>query len=511
MTVRLPLWPALALLLAAAAPAQAAVFQVNQLNDRPDADLTDHVCDTDLTTPDRQCSLRAAIQEANQTPGPVVDQIDLAPFGNNSSGSFTYELTIQGAGEDDAATGDLDIKTPVEISSDLLGGSFNTTFIDAKKLKDRIFDVKPGGSLDLRRVSLLSGRTAKGESDPGTPGVVTGGCIRSEDTVLLRDVFLFRCQSDFDGGALSVIAGTADIAASVFSTNKAKGAGGGLLLKTGSSGTLVNSTAGANKAGSGGAIAAFGDLALTGVTIDGNGAKLGGGIAVLGPGTVTIDGSTIAQNGKSNLDTTQSTGSVAVSSSIVWGAKTDCVGPVTSAGGNLEGATACGFASTNDQQSQDPQLAPLNFYGGLVPTRTLASTSPAIDHGLDGGSVCTNTDARGRLRAQVLTPGVALTDSGSSEFSGQPLNGLTITSSPVTRATVGVAYSYAVSDRGVCRTFALLVAPSGMSIDTDTGLITWTPTGGQTGQQDVTVQATDVASVTPLLQSFTIQVSAAAP
>jgi hypothetical protein len=62
----------------AAAPSigAAAVFDVNSLNDDPDADVTDGACDTDLATPFLQCSLRAAIEQSNATAG--ADEIHFA-------------------------------------------------------------------------------------------------------------------------------------------------------------------------------------------------------------------------------------------------------------------------------------------------------------------------------------------------------------------------------------------------------------------------------------------------
>ncbi|HHT9123297.1 MAG TPA: hypothetical protein ACFYEF_10560 [Candidatus Wunengus sp. YC63] len=44
-------------------------FEVNVTGDEPDADLTDGVCDVDLSTDGNQCTLRAAIQEANKREG----------------------------------------------------------------------------------------------------------------------------------------------------------------------------------------------------------------------------------------------------------------------------------------------------------------------------------------------------------------------------------------------------------------------------------------------------------
>lgn len=46
-------------------PAEASVFTVDRVTDEPDADTSDGVCDVDLMTGDLECSLRAAIQQAN--------------------------------------------------------------------------------------------------------------------------------------------------------------------------------------------------------------------------------------------------------------------------------------------------------------------------------------------------------------------------------------------------------------------------------------------------------------
>jgi hypothetical protein len=89
-----------------------------------------------------------------------------------------------------------------------------------------------------------------------------------------------------------------------------------------------------------------------------------------------------------------------------------------------------------------------------------------------------------------------------------------ITSAPVTTATVGQAYSYDVNatdpDAGDTLTFSLDVAPAGMTIDAGTGVISWTPAAGQEGPNNVTVRATD--SGTPAMfatQSFQITVAPA--
>jgi subtilisin family serine protease len=84
-----------------------------------------------------------------------------------------------------------------------------------------------------------------------------------------------------------------------------------------------------------------------------------------------------------------------------------------------------------------------------------------------------------------------------------------ITSSPVTIAVQGQPYTYDVvaddPDEGDELTFRLNMAPAGMAIDAQTGLITWTPTAAQVGGQEVMVVVEDQVGLSSS-QSFTITV-----
>lgn len=91
----------LALSLLGAPPAWAATFQVDTRADTVDANIGDGSC----ADANGDCSLRAAVQEANADGG--ADTIML--------GSARYTLTLAGAGEDAAATGDLDVTSPITI------------------------------------------------------------------------------------------------------------------------------------------------------------------------------------------------------------------------------------------------------------------------------------------------------------------------------------------------------------------------------------------------------------
>jgi hypothetical protein len=89
-----------------------------------------------------------------------------------------------------------------------------------------------------------------------------------------------------------------------------------------------------------------------------------------------------------------------------------------------------------------------------------------------------------------------------------------ITSTTVTTATVGVPYKYDVDatdpDTDDTLTFSLDTVPYGMSIDSATGVIDWTPGSGQEGDNPVIVRVTDVGLLFDT-QSFTITVSPPPP
>jgi hypothetical protein len=84
----------------------------------------------------------------------------------------------------------------------------------------------------------------------------------------------------------------------------------------------------------------------------------------------------------------------------------------------------------------------------------------------------------------------------------------TITSTAVANAIVNQQYQYDVNATGDNPiAFSLTQKPTGMSINSSSGLITWTPTSGQVGPHEVTVVATnDTGSDTQL---FTVTVNAA--
>lgn len=88
--------------------------------------------------------------------------------------------------------------------------------------------------------------------------------------------------------------------------------------------------------------------------------------------------------------------------------------------------------------------------------------------------------------------------------------GPVFTSTASTSALTGSTYTYQATASGNPQpTFSLVTAPTGMTIDAGTGLISWAPTVAQAGPNSVTVRATNV--VGSVDQSFSVSVLTPAP
>jgi predicted outer membrane repeat protein len=235
------------------------------------------------------CTLRAAIQLANETP--ESDEIVLSPL--------TYEITLKGA-DDTAAAGDLDIRTPIVIRVNGAGAT-----IDGKGL-DRVFDlVLPESDLTLTNVTIRGGSglvpEAIGSCSNGSGGAI---CVRSGAKATLIDVDVLSSTGQNGGGAFVV--GELDVTRGTWNGNTAESVGAGIAVTAGASATLTDVTMSKNVAkGIGGAITVFGtgaQLTLTrsligaAASADANSAEQGGGIALFNDGTAVMENSTISGN-----------------------------------------------------------------------------------------------------------------------------------------------------------------------------------------------------------------------
>lgn len=268
--------------------ASAAEFTVNSTRDDVDANSADGFCETAIAN---ECTLRAAIQQANALPG--LDTV-MVPAG-------TYLLTRGGRGEDLAAEGDLDIKDGIVI----LGHSKADTIIDGQK-NDRIFEVVGLFDVKLSGLRLING-DAKGEAG-GAIRLSTQRLSGSNDPRIpnfeLYESTIENCVTTGGGGAISASNyGNILISASVI-TNNSGGINGGAIFSSLSIGTLTinnKSEITNNRAGLGGGVFADGAIEIHDAFIARNAAEYSGG------GIYAMQGVTINGEPATDLTITYST------------------------------------------------------------------------------------------------------------------------------------------------------------------------------------------------------------
>jgi hypothetical protein len=128
------------------AEGQTLEMQVNVTNDAPDVQPGDGVCDSDASQSGSQCSLRAAVMEANailaQDPGATI--IIRLPAGTFQL-TIPADATIEGGNEDPDAVGDLDILAGQGAEVRIVGAGAGATIIQGGSgFDDRIFEVNNG-------------------------------------------------------------------------------------------------------------------------------------------------------------------------------------------------------------------------------------------------------------------------------------------------------------------------------------------------------------------------------
>jgi len=419
-------------------PAHGATFMVDATQDQRDADLGDDLCNNGTN----DCTLRAAVQQANATEGPDVILVEPGLYVLN-----------EGRGEDAARSGDLDVSGDVLIANqdcypETRACSLETqaNVVISANGKGRVFEVLDG-TLELRGVTITSGDASAEPTCSGNGGAicsfaaaglvvrdsilqnntaVSGGAVfgRGEfHRVIVRDN-----QASARGGGLGVShSAAAALARSRISQcsltgNKATGGGGAIAVGDGAELVIERTAIGAgNEAGSetresdGGGLLVRDDATIVTVensTFSGNKATGGGGGVHFGGGTLALHHATIAGNTAG-----ESGGGLASASSghpptlvntllaenlVGTSTASDCAGPVRSEGNNLVAVTT-GCAPTcnegveqawcpGDELSQAAGLGELTSAG----VRPLLDESPALDAG--NQEQCAQTDQRGVAR-----------------------------------------------------------------------------------------------------------------
>ncbi|CAG0937010.1 hypothetical protein TFLX_05913 [Thermoflexales bacterium] len=204
-------------------------FTVDSVLDQIDDDISDGVCHSAAN----QCTLRAAIMQANVIPGPGVTII--LPSG-------TYTLTRPPAGANGADNGDLNLASPASGNPviSIVGAGAASTLIDANKI-DRVL------SVGLSRRATISGVTIRNGFRQGAQG----GGVSNSGLLTITDCVIEGNQTDTAGGGI-YSPGTLNITRSTLRANVAY-LGGGLHLRGDT--TIRDSSFYGNAAGSGGGIA----------------------------------------------------------------------------------------------------------------------------------------------------------------------------------------------------------------------------------------------------------------
>jgi hypothetical protein len=382
----------------AAAPPR---FTVTSALDAPDAKLGDGVCATSSGT----CTLRAAVQEADNTSGSTV----LVPAGR-------YRLSIPTVPAEefpgstlaiDGAAGDLDVNKEMTIR----GAGAGRTIIDGAGL-DRVFAIGNRGSGHLSDMTVTGGDPSHLGSNQG---IALGGAIFNGGALTLDRMALVGNRADGGGGMFSIPNTHPVIRDTLIAGNRAY-SGGGLRLDSGA--TIINSTITGNTL-----------LALPptsdalprrpfptafSLAVD-EGTGWGGGIDNRGGGDVVIVNSTITNNhaikggggvaagqGYAPVDPAVALGVMTLQNTIVAG-NSSAAGPagchikdqvIRSLGHNLASDGSCFLTAAGDHANTNPKLGRLAANGGPTQTQALLVGSPAIRAAVG----CPNHDQRGVAR-----------------------------------------------------------------------------------------------------------------
>ena len=334
-----------------------------------------------------------------QAADPVTNTNDSGP------GSLRNALDTAVSGDTiDVPAGTYRLSSELTVSDSNLtidGAEANSTMITGQGAV-RVLHVNATGLVTLRDLTISSGRVTgngAGILHDGTGGLVL-------DQVAVTD------------NVANPPAGTAS-------------GGGGLYHGVaGASLTVLDSTIARNTATIGGTAGGGGGIHVNGVnatitntTISGNQLNVAGSATSSGgagyyadDGGGSINNVTIAQNTAPGLPgggifNRALVGGVVLSNTIVANNSSNCSGPITSNGNNLENTNTCNLTGGGDLPSTPAPLAALADNGGPTPTHRLPPESPAIEAGDDG--TCEGADQRGVSRPQGND-----CDIGAYEFDG---------------------------------------------------------------------------------------------
>jgi hypothetical protein len=376
-------------------------FTVNLTTDQHDANLADGVCDIGAGT--GQCSLRAAVEQANN-----LTSDDRVLF--NLPANSTITLTIGNGGEiviaDNGTLG-------------IVGTGANNLTINGGTGTNRIFSTELSitGAVTISGLTLTGGNGTGARPDSnGYGGAIYGNSLTLDGVHVTGNSVTQR------GGGINFSGGTNRVTNSTFSANSAGDCAG--FNFNGGTITIINSSITGNTATNfGGGFCGYGGGTLRNITITNNTANMGGGFYYFPFRSALNFGNTIVAG---NNATSGNAPEI-----YFYG------GAVISGGGNLVGDSAGDSANTGfsiyyqptDILDTNPQLDILRYNGGPTPTHALLPGSPAIDKGLNALAVDPSSgnalvfDQRGVNFPRIRDgngDGTAIVDIGAFEFLLRP-------------------------------------------------------------------------------------------
>jgi CSLREA domain-containing protein len=483
------------------------VFTVDSAVDAVDANPGDGAC----ASSEDGCTLRAAVMEANALPGD-----DVIHLYAGAPGVPAPALSIQGASEDAAATGDLDIIGKLSI----VGEGMALSGADASALGDRAVHVLPGSHLSLSGLSFVWADAGPGQN---------GGGILNEGTVSMVETSFQSNRAHNGAGVMNV--GEMTLLRSLIGFNTATDAGAG--IRNDGTLTIEASTIANNEvlSGPGGGIENHGTLVIRNSTVSQNRASnRAAGILNNAGATARINNATIIYNlidpDGTGLASTggifnEEGGSVQISNSILainaddWAfPDADCMGTVLSGGFNLFGESAdCILTgdTPDDLVGVDPLLPALPT---VDPAQTWGypplAGSPAIDAGNpapvgSSDTACEIADQRGFARPIGFACDIGAYESefgavGTPSFTPTSTDtpSPTATSSPTPTPTRTLTATLPTRTPSVTPTKTptrtSTFTPSATATDTPT--VTPTPTPTATSSNTATASSTTTPSLT---------------
>ena len=414
------------------------------------------------------CSLREAIRAAN-----LDQRVDGCTAGNGAdiinlpAGTYDFSTALIGTGEDEALTGDLDIRDDLTI----IGAGMGSTIIDANYY-DRVFHLLSAGNVTLAGVTITQGDA---HDNYGGGIYVAGSNLTLIDSEVKNSRTGFGTGGGlYNGGGIAIrFVSAVTVVNSRVHLNTSAGGGGGIAVGANtvesSSLTLRDSRVDHNEAITGGGIYNLRPLTVTGSLIDNNLANAGsqGGGGIYSGSTAFISNSTISGNSSNsqgggiaassevpiflyNVTITGNTadednllpagdgggisnnnGHVYLRNSLIAGnfdkstasKILDCAGTFDSDDYNLI-QSAAGCTLTGDTSHNligvDPFLQALADNGGPTETHAVSSASPAVATGDPDGCLDhqgeLSTDQRGFVRpVQGHPAGGPICDIGAYE------------------------------------------------------------------------------------------------